>query len=113
MGKISNDTLRPKGKKNSAWKCFMALCLFCLTGELLKDTNSECNKAKGGSRDIFTGSLSRISDSNCSQMCPKSGHLSYSNILCFQPRFYLRDREQIAGTGVPGCAEGLLIPAFM
>lgn len=52
------------------------------------------------------------SDDNCRQMCPKRGELSTSDILCFQPGFYPRDGEQMAGTGVPGRAEGLLIPAF-
>lgn len=38
--------------------------------------------------------------------------LAASDILCFLLGFYPRDGEQIAGTEVPGYAEGRLKPAF-
>lgn len=44
--------------------------------------------------------LHRFSDNKCRQRCPKPEELSTSDILCFQPGFYPRDGEQMAGTGV-------------
>lgn len=55
------------------------------------------------------------SDGNCRQTRPKAAEPATSDILRFQSgcfSFITDLGEQMAGTGVPGCAEGLLKPAF-